>query len=167
MDPHSPKKLFATKYCFLILGDEFLFLNHFFISRFLFFLFYVILLFLIFTKTVLLLSFFLIFFFMKITFIFSCSGMSRHVPECSGIFHVPDFIDALLIYLKAIYEQKWKKLIFQLLPRNEDVGRFFCLARLKLATEETKYKIWFISEYLTTILRGRVGYEMIDSQRGA
>ena len=31
---------------------------------------------------------------MKITFIFSCSGMFRHVPECSGLFHVPDFIDA-------------------------------------------------------------------------
>ena len=36
MDPHSPNKLFATKYCFLILGDEFLFLNHFFIFRFFF-----------------------------------------------------------------------------------------------------------------------------------
>ena len=33
MDPHSPNKLFATKYCFLILGDEFLFLNHFLIFR--------------------------------------------------------------------------------------------------------------------------------------
>ena len=31
---------------------------------------------------------------MKITFIFSCSGMFRHVPECSGMFHVPGFIDA-------------------------------------------------------------------------
>ena len=31
---------------------------------------------------------------MKITLIFSCSGMFRHVPECSGMFHVPDFIDA-------------------------------------------------------------------------
>ena len=33
---------------------------------------------------------------MKITFIFSCSGMFRHVPECSGMFHVPGFIDALI-----------------------------------------------------------------------
>ena len=40
MDPHSPNKLFATKYCFLILGDEFLFLNHFFIFRFFFILCY-------------------------------------------------------------------------------------------------------------------------------
>ena len=31
---------------------------------------------------------------MKIIFIFSCSGMLRDVPECSGMFHVPGFIDA-------------------------------------------------------------------------
>ena len=79
MDPHSPNKLFATKYCFLILGDEFLFLNHFFI--FLFFLFYVILLLLIFTKTMLLLSFYLIIFF------------PENVPECSML---RVFIDARL-----------------------------------------------------------------------
>ena len=95
MDPHSPSKLFATKYCFLILGDEFLFLNHFFIFRFL--CYFVILLLLIFTKTMLLqepswllLSFYLInFFFMKITLNFhvpGCSRMFRHVPECSGMF---------------------------------------------------------------------------------
>ena len=89
MDPYSPNKLFAIKYCFLILGDEFLFLNHFLIFRVFLniFLFYFILLLLIFTKSILLLSFYLInFFFMKITLIFSCSGMFRHVPECSGMF---------------------------------------------------------------------------------
>ena len=46
---------------------------------------------LIFTKTMLLLSFYLtnfFFFFMKITFIFSCSGM----------FRVPGFIDARLVF---------------------------------------------------------------------
>ena len=31
---------------------------------------------------------------MKIIFIFSCSGMLRHVPACSGMFRVPGFIDA-------------------------------------------------------------------------
>ena len=35
------------------------------------------------------------FFFMKITVIFSCSGMFQDVPACSGMFHVPGFIDAL------------------------------------------------------------------------
>ena len=99
MDPHSPNKLFATKYCFLILGDEFLFLNHFFSFLFSFFLlFYAILLLLIFKKTMLLLSFYLInFFFMKITLIFSCSGMFRHDPECS-------MFDAR--YLAACYKFK-------------------------------------------------------------
>ena len=86
MDPHSPNKLFATKYCFLILGDEFLFLNHFFIFLFLFFfLFYVILLLLIFTKTMLLLSFYLInFFFFYENYLYFC--MFRDVPGCSWMF---------------------------------------------------------------------------------
>ena len=92
--PYSPNKLIATKYCFLILGDD----NSFF---FLFFFCYFTLL-LIFTKIIL----FLIFFSMKIIFIFSCSGMFRNVPgcssmfrnvpACSGMFRVPGFIDALL-----------------------------------------------------------------------
>ena len=30
---------------------------------------------------------------MKIIFIFSCSGMFREVPACSGMFRVPGFID--------------------------------------------------------------------------
>ena len=77
MDPHSPNKLLPTKYCFLILGDEFLFLNYFFIFRFFFF------------------RYFMLFCYYCIAFVFSCSGMFRHVPECSGMFHVPDFIDAL------------------------------------------------------------------------
>ena len=91
MDPHAPNKLFATKYCFLILGDEFLFLNRFFTFRFFFvffLLFYVILLLFIFTKTTSLLSL-INFFFMKITFIFSRSGMFRNVP-CSGFYRRPE-----------------------------------------------------------------------------
>ena len=52
---------------------------------------------LIFIKIILLLSLFYLFIFMKIVVIFSCSGMFRDVPECSacsGMFHVPGFIDA-------------------------------------------------------------------------
>ena len=30
---------------------------------------------------------------MKIIVIFSCSGMFRNVPACSGLFRVPGFID--------------------------------------------------------------------------
>ena len=36
---------------------------------------------------------------MKITFIFACSGMFRDVHGCSGMFHVPGFIDAPFIPL--------------------------------------------------------------------
>ena len=42
--------------------------------------------------------FIIIFFFMKIIFIFhvpGCSGMFRNVPACSAMFRVPGFIDAL------------------------------------------------------------------------
>ena len=51
----------------------------------------------------------LYFFFVKIIFIFSCSGMFRNVPECSGMFRVPGFIDGrselLLyqVYVKAFF----------------------------------------------------------------
>ena len=68
----------------LILGDEFLFLNLFFIFRF-FLLFYVICLLLIFTKTSVIIIILLIFFSWKFTLFF-------HVPACSGMFHVPGFI---------------------------------------------------------------------------
>ena len=93
MDPYSPNKLIATKYCFLILGDDtsffFLIISLFFFS-FLFLLFYVILLLLIFTKIILLLLFF--FFFHENYFYFF---MFRDIPGCSGMFRVPGFIDAL------------------------------------------------------------------------
>ena len=94
INPYSPNKLIATKYCFLILGDD---TSFFFL---IFFCYFTLLL--IFTKIIL----FLIFFSMKIIFIFSCSGMFRNVPgcismfrnvpACSGMFRVPGFIDALL-----------------------------------------------------------------------
>ena len=85
MDPHSPNKLFATKYCFLILGDEFRFLNHFFIFRvFFFWLFYVILLLLILTKNNVIIIILLIeFFFHENYFYFF---MFADVPACSGMF---------------------------------------------------------------------------------
>ena len=95
MDAHTPNKLFAAKYCFLIFGDEFLFLNHFFIFRFFYFILCYLLL-LIFTKTMLLLSFYLInFFFHENYFYFfmfrdvpGCFGMFRNVP-CSGFYRRP------------------------------------------------------------------------------
>ena len=87
MDPHSPNKLFATKYCFLILGDEFLFLNPFYIFRF--FCFVILCYFFIvnfYKNYVIIIILFNQFFFIKITFMFSCSGMFRYVPARSGMF---------------------------------------------------------------------------------
>ena len=43
----------------------------------------------------LLLFYFVYLFFLENYFIFSCSGMFRNVPACSGMFHVPGFIDGL------------------------------------------------------------------------
>ena len=85
INPYSPNKLIATKYCFLILGDDtsFFFLINSLFSFF--FLFYVIISF--YKNYFIFIILFLIFFFMKIIFIFSCSGMLRHVPECS-VFRV-------------------------------------------------------------------------------
>ena len=77
----------------------------------------------------LLLSCFNEFFFMKIAFIFSCSGMFRHVPECYGMFHVPGFIDArdtdLLDYrlIQTRTRRAWKG--FWL------VGLFVCFSRFQ------------------------------------
>ena len=76
INPYSPNKLIATKYCFLILGDD---TSFFFLFSFFFFCYFTLLL--IFTKIIL----FLMFFSMKIIFIFSCSAMFRDVPECSGM----------------------------------------------------------------------------------
>ena len=114
MDPHSPNKLFATKYCFLMLGDNtsfFFFISLFFVS------FFAILLNVIinfyknvpgcsgmFRNKIIIILFI---FFIKITLIFSCSGMFRNVPACSGMFgnvrecsrmfRVAAFIDCLTI----------------------------------------------------------------------
>ena len=89
MDPHSPNKLFATKYCFLILGDEFLFLNHFFIFRlFFFFCYFMSFCYYLFLQKLCYYYHVLInFFSWKLLLFF-------HVPACSGMFHVPGFIDA-------------------------------------------------------------------------
>ena len=88
INPYSPNKLIATKYCFLILGDD---SSFFCLILILFFCYFTLSL--IFTKIILFLLFYFYyyFFFMKIIFISvfmfrnvpACSGMFRHVPECS------------------------------------------------------------------------------------
>ena len=90
MNPHSPNKFLsvATKYCFLILREDnsffFLIISLFFVFRSCYFTFL-----LIFTKIMLLLLFYYFFSSWKLFLFF-------HVPGCSGMFHVPGFIDALL-----------------------------------------------------------------------
>ena len=88
INPYSPNKLIATKYCFLILGDDtsFVFL--------IFFCYFTLLL--IFTKIILFLIFHEnCFYFFVFRDVPGCSGMFRNVPACSGMFRVPGFIDAL------------------------------------------------------------------------
>ena len=101
MDPRSPNKLIATKYCFLILGDDTSFF--FFISVF-FVVFFFLLLLLSFCYYLFLQKFYyyyfilFIYFFLKIILFFhvpGCSGMFRNVPACSGMFHVPVLSTAL------------------------------------------------------------------------
>ena len=103
-----------TVYSYSEMSFFFLIVSSFFAFFFVFFLlFYVILLLFIFTKTMSLLSL-INFFFMKITFIFSCSGMFRDVPECSGMFHVPGFIDALKKWRRLTLRSPIDSLIFSL-----------------------------------------------------
>ena len=58
---------------------------------------------------------------MKIVFIFSCSGMFRDVPECSGMFHVLGFIDALQIFRRCYRKfsgETTQKLVCDLLSKR-------------------------------------------------
>ena len=96
MDPQSPNRLIATKYCFLILGDNTSFF--FFISLFFVFLFLcvcvvvvVILCYFLFLQKLFFYFIVFIFFSSKLFLFFhvpGCSGMLRNVP-CSGFYRHP------------------------------------------------------------------------------
>ena len=90
MDPHSSNNLFATKYCFVILGDDssffFLIISLFFVFFFVILCHFVIINF--YKNYVIIIILFNYYFFMKITLIFSCSGLFRHVP-CSWFYRRP------------------------------------------------------------------------------
>ena len=117
MDPHSPKKFIATKYCFFILGDDtsFFFFPSLFVSLFFVFMlcyvinlvtinfckncFLSIVLFIIyyyfFIIIIIIIINLIIYFFIKKYFNFfmfqdvpGCSGMFRDVP-CSGFYRRP------------------------------------------------------------------------------
>ena len=104
MDPHSPNKLFATKYCFVILGDDtsffFLIISVFVV----FLLFYAILCYFViinFYKNyfIIIILFNQFFFSWKLFLIF-------HAPGCSGMFRVPGFIDGEIMGFVRIF---WKE----------------------------------------------------------
>ena len=98
MEPRSHNKLFATKYCFLILGDD---SSFFFLIISLFFVFFVV------VVVVILFYFVIINFYKNYVIIiilfnhnfffhenYSYFFMFRDVPACSGMFRVPGFLDA-------------------------------------------------------------------------
>ena len=82
MDPHSPNKLIVRKYCFLILGDDtsffFFLLSFSFVCSFVYFV-------IINQFSKIIYYYCFIYFFLKITLIFSRSGMFQNVP-CSGFY---------------------------------------------------------------------------------
>ena len=87
MDPHSPNKLFVTKYCFLI---RFSFSISFFPFSFLFFSFFFFLLFYVvinFYKNHFIIAIIIFLFFHENFIIFSCSEIFGSVPACS-VFRV-------------------------------------------------------------------------------
>ena len=99
MDPHSPNKLFAPKYCFLISYSEMIAVpfswSFLYFSFFLSFFFIILCYFvkLIFYKNYVIIIIFLksIFFSWKFLLFFhvlGCSGMFRNVP-CSGFYRRP------------------------------------------------------------------------------
>ena len=87
MNPHSPNKFYsvATRYCFLILRED---TSFFFLIISLFFVFLLFFYVLInFYKNYFIIIILLFFYSWKLFLFF-------HVPGCSGMFHVPYFIDA-------------------------------------------------------------------------
>ena len=124
MDPHSPKKFIATKYCFLILGDD---TSFFFLIISVFLRLFVILCYFAiinFYKIILLLLFYLIKFFSWKLFLFlhvpGCSGMFRHVL-CSGFYRHSVTTDCKLCmtyYLQKelLLRDSWGGLIRQYFP---------------------------------------------------
>ena len=94
MNPHLPQKFNLLRQNIVFSYSERIPVSFYRLFHYFSFFFCYFTLLLIFTKINLLVLFYYIFFFIKIIFIFSCSGMFRNVPACSGMFHVPDFIDA-------------------------------------------------------------------------
>ena len=135
----------------LILGDEFLFLNLFFIFRF----FFVILCYLLiinFYKNFCYYYHFINFFFMKIYFIFSCSGMFRNVP-CSGFYRFIVYFVRLkrqTSQLHTIFMQKFSYVFTQYFASSVHVRFYFSLPLIFTSLAAS------ISHFLTAALNFHV-----------
>ena len=90
---------------------------------------------LIFTKIILLL-FYLFYFFMKIIFIFSCSGMFRYVPGCSVMFRVPGFIEAHHSFAYFKMEERRGRRGFRFTEAQQYASRNFRKAFYAIRTDE-------------------------------
>ena len=90
---------------------------------------------LIFTKIILLL-FYLFYFFMKIIFIFSCSGMFRYVPGCSVMFRVPGFIEAHHSFAYFKMEERRGRRGFRFTEAQQYASRNFRKAFYAIRTGE-------------------------------
>ena len=79
---------------------------------------------------------------MKITVIFSCSGMFRDVPECSGMFRVSGFIDApiypLYLLKTKITERNVNK--FQRLLRERKGMKLLSYMCQRIDINQTQYR---------------------------
>ena len=89
MDPHSPHKLFATKYCFSY--PEMIRVSFSLFLSFSVFCYFTLLL--VFINLFYYYYYYYFFFFHENYFLFF------HIQECSGMFRVPGFIDARAIHM--------------------------------------------------------------------
>ena len=103
-------------FCHTQRGYQFLFLDYFFFFFFCYFTF------INFLQKSFYYYYFIIFFFLKIIFIFSCSGVFRDVPECSGFYRRP-----FIIYILRNTHQKAMLEIFvrRLVLANQRSERWF------------------------------------------
>ena len=91
--------------------------------------------------------------FLIIMIIVPCSGMFRKVPGCSGMFHVPDFIDGLLheVFARKLWSKvavDHRRVFPRTYPRQEPSG----LVHSTVVTDWTKVLVKFYPLSLLSIL---------------
>ena len=102
MDPHTPKKFIATKYCFLILGDDTSFFFFLYFSFLCYVIYFVIINFYRNCFLPIVLFIIIIIIIIIIIYVPGCSGMFRNVP-CSGFYRRPTKNVIPCVRQQAIY----------------------------------------------------------------